>query len=309
MKYTNSHLKAAYGIYLIVLYIFIVFLIFGTFLLGFGFMKTKMQLDNVQPLENVLQEKSNHANKTAYIEIIQIPQKISEDKYESYYLVTTETNTYISGMQSEQFESLKHEIEQNGKARLEGMTKIIVDDKVKENVKQYIENEYIQIRVTKFTYGSILKEGYIVNLILGGITSLVSLLIIWKSVYTLGKYRNPKAKLIDEECNQKDAVWLNAYRIYLTKSFLITLYNESITEIDIETIREAKLFNKLKQNQTYRTLEITTFENETFVVSEILEQNSFMDEEEINYMDDIFRRKNIEFICEIKPYNYDEEEY
>lgn len=83
MKYTNSHLKAAYGIYLIVLYIFIVFLIFGTFLLGFGFMKTKMQLDNVQPLENVLQEKSNHANKTAYIEIIQIPQKISEDKYES----------------------------------------------------------------------------------------------------------------------------------------------------------------------------------------------------------------------------------
>lgn len=309
MKYTNSHLKAAYGIYLIVLYICIVFLIFGTFLLGFGFMKTKMQLDNVQPLENVLQEKSNHANKTAYIEIIQIPQKISEDKYESYYLVTTETNTYISGMQSEQFEALKHEIEQNGKARLEGMTKIIVDDKVKEDVKQYIENEYIQIRVTKFTYGSILKEGYIVNLILGGIISLVSLLIIWKSVYTLGKYRNPKAKLIDEECNQKDAVWLNVYRIYLTKSFLITLYNESITEIDIETIREAKLFNKLKQNQTYRTLEITTFENENFVVSEILEQNSFMDEEEINYMDDIFRRKNIEFICEIKSYNYDEEEY
>lgn len=309
MKYTNSHLKAAYRIYLIAFNISIVCLMFGTFLLGFGFIKTKMQLDGAQPLENVLQEKSNHANKTAYIEIIRIPKKISEDKYESYYLVTTETNTYISGMQSEQFEALKHEIEQNGKARLEGMTKVIVDDMVKEDVKQYIENEYIQIRVTEFTYGNVLKEGYIVNLILGGIISLVSLLIVLKSVYALGKYRNPKAKLIDEECNQKDAVWLDDYRIYLTKSFLITLYNESITAIDIETIREIKLFDKLKQNQTFRTLETTTFENEKFTVSEILEQDSFMDEEEINYMYDIFRKKNIEFICEIKSYNYDEEEY
>ena len=309
MKYTNSHLKAAYRIYLIVLYIGIVCLIFGTFLLGFGFMKTKMQLDSVQPLENVLQEKSNHANKTAYIEIIRIPQKISEDKYESYYLVTTETNTYISGMQSEQFEVLKHEVEQNGKARLEGMTKVIIDDKVKEDVKQYIGNEYIQIRVTELTYGSILKEGYIVNLILGGITSLISLLLIYKNAYALGKYRNPKAKLIDEECNQKDAIWLNAYCIYLTKNFLVTLYNERITAIETETICEAKLFHELKQNLTYRTLEIKTLENEKIVVSEMLEQNSFIDEEEINYLDDIFRKKNIKFSCEIESYNYDEEEY
>lgn len=309
MKYTNSHLKAAYRIYLIVFHIGIVFLMFGTFLLGFGFIKTKMQLDGAQPLKNVLQEKSNHANKTAYIEIIQIPQKISEDKYGSYYLVTTKTDTYISEMQSEQFKVLKHEVEQNGKARLEGMTKVIIDDKVKEDVKQYIENEYIQIRVTKFTYGNILKEGYIVNLILGGITSLVGLLIVWKYANVLGKYRNPKAKLIDEECNQKDAIWLNEYRIYLTKSFLVTLYNGIITAIDIKTICEARLFDELKQSQTYIMLEIKTLENEKIVVGEILEQNSFIDEEEINYLDDIFRKKNIEFICEIEPYDYDEEEY
>ena len=36
---------------------------------------------------------------------------------------------------------------------------------------------------------------------------------------------------------------------------------------------------------------------------------SFIDEEEINYLDDIFRKKNIKFSCEIESYNYDEEEY
>lgn len=41
----------------------------------------------------------------------------------------------------------------------------------------------------------------------------------------------------------------------------------------------------------------------------MLEQNSFIDEEEINYLDDIFRKKNIKFSCEIESYNYDEEEY
>ena len=98
------------------------------------------------------------------------------------------------------------------------------------------------------------------NLILGGITSLISLLLIVKNTYSLGKFRNPKAKLIDEECNQKDAIWLNDYNIYLTKSLLVTLYNERITAIDTETICEAKLFHELKQNLTYRTLEIKTLE-------------------------------------------------
>lgn len=307
MKYTNNHLKAAYRIYQIAFYIGIVCLAFGIFLLGFAFIKTKIQLDDVKPLENVLQEESNHGNKATYIDITEIPQKISEDEYESYYLVTMETNTYISGMQSEQFEVLKHEVEQNGIARLEGMTKIINDDKVKEDVKQYIENEYIHIRVTEFTYGNILKEGYIVNLILGGIISLAGLLIVCWNVYVLGKYNNPKAKLIDDECNQKDAIWLNDYSIYLTKSFLVTLHDESITAIDIKTICEAKLFDIIKQVQSYRTLEIKTLENEKIVVSERFARYSCMNEEEINYLRDVFRKKNIEFICEIEPDEYDEE--
>ena len=309
MKYTNSHLKAAYRIYLVAFYIGIVCLMFGIFLLGFGFIKTKLQLDGAQPLENVLQEKSNHANKTAYIEITQVPQKISQDKYETYYLVTTETNTYISGMKIEQFEALKREVEQNGKAKLEGMTKVILDDKVKEDVEQYIESEFIHIRVTKFTYGSILKEGYSVNLILGGIISIVSILIVWRNAHVLGKYKNPNATLIDEECNEKDAIWLGEYEIYLTKSFLVTLYNHSITAIDIKTICEAKLYDEKKQNQTYRTLEIKTLENEKIIVSEMLKMISFIDEEEINYLNDVFRKKNIEFICEIESNDYDEEEY
>lgn len=279
----------------------------GIFLLGFGFVKAKVQLDSVKPLENVLQERFGHANKTAYIEIIRVPQKISEDKYESYYLVETETDTFISGMQSEQFDVLKHEVEQNGKARLEGMTKVIVDDNVKEDVNEYAGDEFIHIRVTKLTYGNILKEGYSVNLILGGIISIVSLFIVWKNLCALGRYKNPNAKLIDEECNQKDAIWLNAFSIYLTKNYLVALFNESIEAIDVKTICEAKLYDKPKGNQIYRILEITTLENEKIAVSEALEQNGFIYEEEIKYLSDIFRSKNIDFICEAYLHDcYDE---
>lgn len=307
MNYTNPHLKAAYKIYLIGLYIGIVFLMFGAFLLSLGFLGTKTQLDSIQPLDAILQEKSNHANRTTYIEIIQIPQKISEGEYESYYIVTTETNAYISGMQSEQFTVLKHEVEQNGIARLEGMTKVIIDDGVKEDVKPYIDNEYIHIRVTELTYGSILREGYLVNLILGGMISLAGLLFMWWNACVLGKFKNPKAKLIDEECNREDAIWLNEYRIYLTKSFLITLYNASITAIDINTICEAKLLEKFKQYGTCRILEIKTSAKEKIVVSERTISTDFM-AEELNYLHDVFRKKNIKFVCKIKP-DYDAEEY
>ncbi len=302
MKYTNSHLKDACRIYLIVFYLGIVCFMLGIFILGFGFIKTKIQLEGVQSLESVLQGDFNHANKTAYIEITQIPQKISEDEYESYYLVTTETNTYISGMQDQQFTDLSHEVEQNGRARLEGMTKVIIDEKVKEDVKQYIENEYLHIRVTELTYGSVLKEGYIVNLILGGIIGLVSLLIVCRYGYVLGKQNHPKAKLIDDECNQEDAIWLNEYRIYLTKSFLVTLHYGNINAIDIKTIREARLYDKFKCNQTYRILELKTLENEEIVVSENLTVNDYMDEEEINYLYHVFCQKEIEFVCEVESY-------
>ena len=51
------------------------------------------------------------------------------------------------------------------------MTNVIIDEQVIENVSEYLNEKHIQLRVTKLNYIGILKEGYIVNLILGGLYS------------------------------------------------------------------------------------------------------------------------------------------
>ena len=42
-------------------------------------------MNHIEPLETVLTKYSNSANKVTYIEIIQVPKKISKDQYEGYY--------------------------------------------------------------------------------------------------------------------------------------------------------------------------------------------------------------------------------
>ena len=77
--------------------------------------QTKRKMDYVRPFEQVLQEESHPANQTAYIDIIRVPEKLAENKYEGYYLVTTAEGSYIVGMQPEQFVNLKQRVEENGR--------------------------------------------------------------------------------------------------------------------------------------------------------------------------------------------------
>ena len=51
--------------------------------------QTKRKMDYVRPFEQVLQEESHPANQTTYIDIIRVPEKLAENKYEGYYHVTT----------------------------------------------------------------------------------------------------------------------------------------------------------------------------------------------------------------------------
>ena len=103
MKYTNKHIKEEYKFNQIWRTIGMILLVIGIFLVGFGLIQTKRKMDYVRPFEQVLQEESHPANQTAYIEIIQVPEKLAENKYEGYYLVTTAEESYIVGMQPEQF--------------------------------------------------------------------------------------------------------------------------------------------------------------------------------------------------------------
>ena len=79
MKYTNKHLKKSYKFNQVAFYISFVGFVIGTFILAFGFIRANIQMDNIRPLEEVLTEQSNHANKVAYIDIIKVPEEYEED--------------------------------------------------------------------------------------------------------------------------------------------------------------------------------------------------------------------------------------
>ena len=73
MKYTNAHLKNSYKISKALFNISLIGLMLGTFILSFGFVRTKQQMDNVNPLVQVLSEQSNPANKTVKTRILISP--------------------------------------------------------------------------------------------------------------------------------------------------------------------------------------------------------------------------------------------
>ena len=301
MKYTNKHIKEEYKLNQIGRTIGMILLLIGIFLVGFGLIQSKRKMEYVRPFEQVLQEESNPGNQTVYIDIIRVPEKLEENKYEGYYLVTTAEGSYIVGMQPEQFADLKQRVEENGTARVEGMTKVVTDENVKKIVSEYINHKFIYICMTKLTYGEILKEGYFANLDIGGILMLVGFLFVLTQMRAIGKYRHPLAEQIDEECNQPEALWLYNFRIYLTKSFLVSVYGGKLTALDLTKVQRTRLFETVKDGLHVITLEVTTTEREEITVSEIKWSFFIMDEEEITYLTDVFGKRNIEFVCEIQP--------
>lgn len=76
------------------------------------------------------------------------------------------------------------------------------------------------------------------------------------------------AAQINEECNQPDAFWLNDFRIYLTKSFLVSVYGGKLTALDLTKVQIIRLFETVKGSLSVITLEVTTTEQEKITVSE-----------------------------------------
>ena len=101
--------------------------------------------------------------------------------------------------------------------------------------------------------------------------------------------------------NQPYALWLYEFRIYLTKSYLVSVYGEKLTALDLAKVQIIRLFETVKGSLRVITLEVTTTEQEKITVSENNVYFFTMNEEEIAYLTEIFGKRNIEFVCEIQP--------
>ena len=131
---------------------------------------------------------------------------------------------------------------------------------------------------------------------------------IYGSASELKKYKNPKAKQIDEECNRKSAKWLGEYEIYLTDSFLVSMYG-GITAIDIDKISSVILYNT---EQGAVIMDARKTDESTIKIYEETSKDVYIYEEEKDYFEMAFGSRNIDFICKMEVLNdelEDEEDF
>lgn len=94
--------------------------------------------------------------------------------------------------------------------------------------------------------------------------------------------------------------------MYLTHNFIVAVYNE-IDAIDIGKVAEVRLFDTFKDGRTIRILEAKLSDNNTVLIYKTSYIRNWMSKEDIEYMTDIFRKKNVVFKCEIEPEEYEED--
>lgn len=79
-------------------------------------------------------------------------------------------------------------------------------------------------------------------------------------------------------------------------------------KIDIGKVAEVRLFDTIKDGRNVRKLEAKLADNNTVLIHKNSYIRNWMSKEDIEYMTDIFRKKNIDFICEIEPEEYEEDD-
>lgn len=115
-----------------------------------------------------------------------------------------------------------------------------------------------------------------------------------------------RQKKVDEECNRKDAKWLGEYKIYLTDSFLVSIYS-GLTAIDIDTVSSVILYDEKQESGIKRIMDARKTDGSVVKIYENISKDKFIFEEEKDYLEMIFGSKNISFICETEV--QDELEY
>lgn len=79
-------------------------------------------------------------------------------------------------------------------------------------------------------------------------------------------------------------------------------------KIDIGKVAEVRLFDTIKDGRYVRKLEAKLAANNTALIYKNSYIRNWISKEDIEYMTDIFRKKNIAFKCEIEPEEYEEDD-
>ena len=246
-KYKNKEIQDLYSLKYIFYMVGLVMTILAVLLLGYGLLATPRLMKEQCTYEKLLGKEGNLAGHAVRFKVVEDPVRVGEyadGKHGHYYLVTNGERYIISQITDDECDEICEYLKQNGSYKLEGITYYIGD---KDERKEIAENASkvlganitadnlqdklgaVRIKLTKFTYLSMFREGYILNIIFGGIFLILGLPMFigfgkeLKGIRRIVSLSGITADDIDRESMEPGAMFLYSMKIYLTENMIVGL--------------------------------------------------------------------------------------
>lgn len=319
LKYTNRNIRKSYRYEAVLTVAGAVLCLIGILLFVTGFYGADKAKNNVRPIEEILSENGNHAAKPAFIEISRLPVKVAENEYEDYYLVTDGREYYISGMTEENYARIASACEASGGTRLEGVTKVIIDEEARNQIADAVSeilgkeiNEEsldsyvgdIHIRAVEISTKSMIKEIYILNFAFGIPILLFGIAFLIGGTKGLAGYRSITCmeeitpEMLDKEANAEGSKWLSYLSIYLTPTF-IAGFSEGITALRYDEI--AHIYGAVQNAENARdkfSVVALAMDGREYTISEVTDGTfGWIIKEQLNTIYEVCRLHNPAMEC------------
>ncbi len=302
MKYTNKFIRNSYSFQMTALRVSLTLMVIGILMVAWGFADAYHKVNNRFPMEQIFDISGNRADRIAFIEINDISEKIAEDKYGTgYHLISDSDNTYLAGMNDEQYAGIKEDISKNHKSKLEGTTLLIIDKKTLNIISDYnYTGEDVYLNIKNVSYFSVLKDR--VQLILGGV--LTVLCFIGAIVYSseLNGYMKIIAisdispEELDAAANDKRSIFTNT-GIMLTPSFIIGT-NSRLMAFKYSEIEKIRFYYK----EMNYIIEIEATDKKMYE----LHKGKYIDASEVRYLFEEIKERNPSVISDGEFNNKDD---
>ncbi len=274
-------------------FIFLVMIVVGFALIGWGVMEDEKEVDNVVYLDEIITSKDeNKKDKKAYLNAQTIPYLFAGYKNSSngYYIVGDEEFLYIVYMSKIDFENLNKEEIYDTPIRIEGITKETTKDVRNLAIEAYNEeqeDEKDKLTTADFEnyFGSVYLDmtakltetaspKAVIPMVAGLILALTGQIAALAGGIGILRFRSAEKKLgesgiseLDKEMNDKEAFYYKKSGLYLTDRYIINF---------IGTLRATKYEDvlwmyryELRQNgvKTQQSIKIYTKDGKTYVIA------------------------------------------
>lgn len=318
MKYTNKNIRKIFKSASILTAVGAALCLIGVLFIILAFASANNAKDNVHAMDEILASDGNHAARPAWFEISEEPVRAADTKDEIYYLITDGSRYHLCGMTQENYDRVVTSYH-NGDRRIEGVTKVIIDDDARDEAAQFLSEFFgknitadsmdryvgdVHLRATEITTANLVKEIYVLYIAFAVPMLLFAFFALAGGILKPSAYKNIRCTgkvtcdVIDMEANDPDSIWLDFFKVYLTPSYIIGL-SDGITALRYDEIK--RIFTRLQSagSSNKLVLKAVTLDGTEYEIAPSVYVNAFYSElqEEKRQIYDVCGERNPSIEC------------